>query len=736
MWKSKQFTQILPQNKIDNYLIVVVELRLMSIGITPRQLSVANLIRDAQQSTLAVGDINFNPVDLARVLSKTSEAGFKFAEVAGGQSFQSAIKQGLNPFTVMEYLDLSTRDAEGKRTVDLQMLFRGANALGFRHYSPALVEAVLNEFIGLGINKIRIFDALNDIDNIYIPESVKKAPGLDLQGALCFGYYAQQKDRYTNKYYLNYAQALLNKGCTSLAIKDMSGQLDEDRAALLVEDLKKAFPGIKVDLHIHSTDEPKSLEAIKAAIKAGVDGIETVEGPLSGGAAHHSLASIDAKYDTDAYKALVAESERVWGKSSREDSMISPKIKAKLCAAGVPGGAMPFVLNDLKSTLDTIRRNNMAAFANVNPNSQLALFDKAIELFLEELPKVCKDAGYPLLVTPTADICTKQAIYNLQYGRNLSSDAVRDRYKLKTPGCYDERFVKLVLGHYGQMKSYTYPGDQSFIQSNDTARKFFKTKLLQMEELSKHPYTKILRDDISANGEMAAAREKADKLIAKHGYKALSFASKEQLAMMYVLAPAGGRGDVIEQALNKYTAKNFADFNKRKIGQPFIGFENLFEPLFKHIDVLTALGEKPNNPLDMKISDFGKLGERMYQVYSNLPQIKMIRKFLENNSTGLQTATRNFQANYTALQDGFDTLFKQAEIFGAIRLKDLIIGLAKLWNIPDLIRTGREDSFQESPTFITEHLEKLDTIGTRLAATYSPVVEKQASWQVNASTAV
>ncbi len=694
------------------------------------------VLRDGQQSTL-LQELNFNPIDWAKILSKTSKAGFKAAEVAGGQSFRSAILQGINPFNVMEYLDLSTSDAEGKRIIDLQMLFRGANALGFRHYSPDLIELVLNEFTRLGINKVRFFDALNDIDNIYIPDALKKKQDMNLQGAMCFGYYKQQQNRYTDDYYLNYAQALVNKGCTSLAIKDMSGQLDAKRATELVTKLKQAFPDRRLELHIHSTDEPKSLAAVQAAIKAGVDGIETVDGPLSGGAAHHSLAAVDAKYKTQAYESLVTTTNRVFANVTRDDAKVSSEIKAKLCAAGVPGGAMPFVLDDLKKYLIGIAKNNRTIFSDQEIQSfatteqeKIVIPDKLINLFVKELARVCRDAAFPLLVTPTADICTKQTILNLAYGSNIQSDKLNHRYKL-TDRCCDKRFVELVLGHYGQMKTYPSADDKGYIKPDDKVRQYFIWNQIGVKEKIDHPYLTKLEDHISGNGELADAREKADNLIDQYAYKALSFASREQIAMMYPLAPPTFGGDSVERALKKYLSKTRNDFQLvRNQGIAFDGFEYLFEPLFKHIDVLTAIGRKPEKPLDMQIASFGKLGERLYEVYSALPQVKTIREFLENNKEGLQNKSVEFRSNYKELHYSFSKLFKLVQDFGAAKLRDLIIDLTKLDKISNLLKFNRERDFSKKSDFIKTHLTQggkdgIADIGEQLARSYLPLLEKQ-----------
>lgn len=712
------------------------------------------LLRDGQQSTLKTESINFDPIAWAKILSHAR--GFKSAEVAGGQSFQSAIRQGHNPFNMMEYLDLCTRDGRGTRAIDLQMLFRGANALGFRHYSPDLIEAVLNEFIRLGINKIRFFDALNDIDNIYIPESVKaKVQGsnpVELQGALCFGSYPNQPARYSDQYYVNYAKALMAKGCTSIAIKDMSGQLDASRATSLIQQLRRALPEVRLELHMHSTNHEKSLAAVKAAIEAGVDGIETVEGPLAGGASHHSLASIDpAKAQSlPNYQALLQEANRVFARLNREDAMLDPEIKSKLCQAGVPGGAMPFVVKDLRESSVSIARNNRDYFMEDCPSGKSFedmledgkwRFEKAMNLFLKELPRVCDDANFPLLVTPTADICTKQAIYNLKHGSNIQSDELQDRYDLSTNHC-DERFVKLILGHYGQMKSYSSPEDKGFEVIDSKVVDFFETNKLSIRRQTEQPYTKILREHTSDTGELVQARQSADVLINKHGYKALSFASREQLAIIYLLAPPG-HGDLVEAALQKYIAKTEKDYHQgRRCGAPIReGFEYLFEPLFKHIDVLAALGRKAGEALSMKLADFGNLGTRLYEVYSNLPVLQRVRDFVENNVTSAcslldsigENVTLDFNRNYLVLKSKFQELVSSFENFQNSSLKDLIINLVKL----DRISSFLSDSegiveMNRDPNFANKHIKQGNRIEAPLSQVYFPNLERQERWQ-NAS---
>jgi len=620
-------------------------------------------IRDGQQSTLAEPDMIFDTNKFAKILAAASEAGFKSAEVAGGQNFQSAIKRGYNPFNLLEYMDMITRDSDGNKTINLQMLFRGANALGFKHYPPIIIEKTLEEFRRLGINKFRIFDALNDIDNIYIPESLKKS-GVEIQGALSFGHYPSQPDRYTDEYYVNYAQKLIDKGCNSIAIKDMSGQLDSKRAKSLVSKLKIQFPKIPIELHIHSTNQEKSKDAVKAAIGAGINGIETVEGPLSKGSAHHDYATFSS-HAGPKYDEVVKACQETFGEvaSRRLDKQIPSDIKEKLCAIGVPGGAMPAVINDLKQK------------------------EISIEKFIEELPKVCRDANYPLLVTPTADICCKQAILNLAHQKNTNSDTLENRYNFSTNSYgfiyADIRFIKLILGHYGEMKEYS-DNKTTINPVSEDVKSFFSQRQNAVKAVDGHPYKKMLTEKDET--EWNEAREQAQALIDKHPIAARSFASLDQLTIMYILKPAGGNSDHIEKALKAYIARNKQDLSKRGMSFPIINFDLLFEPLFKHLDNLAVLGKLPEDPFKMTLEKFGALGERMYDVYLQMPgvnkKIETLNSFLNKTLSDLFESVFKIieQNSLKRLEDtetGLDLAKKKIKIWTDLFLKDLKESITK-----------------------------------------------------------
>jgi pyruvate/oxaloacetate carboxyltransferase len=680
-------------------------------------------IRDGQQSTLAEPDMIFDTSKFAKILAAASTAGFRSAEVAGGQNFQSAIKRGYNPFNLLEYMDMITRDSDGKKTINLQMLFRGANALGFKHYPPIIIEKTLEEFRRLGINKFRIFDALNDIDNIYIPDSLKK-PGVEIQGALSFGHYPSQPDRYTDEYYVNYAQKLVDKGCNSIAIKDMSGQLDGKRAKSLVSKLKKQFPDIPIELHIHSTNEDKSKQAVNSADEAGINGIETVEGPLSKGSAHHDYATF-SPHAGQAYDEVVKACQETFGEvvSRRLDKQIPQDVKETLCAIGVPGGAMPFVMDDLKKygEMIAINSSNHEFFMEgYNRNQEKMYKDsewtlkKSIELFTKELPRVCKDANYPLLVTPTADICCKQAIFNLIHGSNLNSEKLEDRYNLSVLNKgfqkADIRFIKLILGHYGQMKEYS-TNETTINDVSKDVKKFFSNRQNLIQTVEGHPYEKMLSDKDET--EWNEAQKQAQALTDKYPIAARSFASLDQLTIMYALKPSGGLGDPIEKALEAYIARNKEDLSKRSVSFPIIDFHFLFEPLFKHLDNLAVLGKLPDDPFKMTLKEFGALGERMYDVYLQMPGVAELRDFVKNaNLNKGEESFKIFKESSTLLIKNLKSLadFKNTSLY------DLVLSLKKLEAVSRLVNKTNQSyknfseelqkSFKQIDYFLPEAVYK------------------------------
>lgn len=581
-------------------------------------------LRDGQQSTLDADDWLFESHEYAKLIASSCKAGFHGAEVSGGQSFQIAISRGYNPFIVLGAVSHALETTAGYADFGLQMLFRGANALGFRHYDKDLVEITLKEFIKHGITKIRFFDALNDIENLELPESVKAVEGVVLEGAICFTHYADSPDRYTDGYFCRYAEALIAAGYNAIAIKDMSGQLTAERVSTLVPALLKvlAAKSIPLTLHCHSTNEENAKNTIAKAISYGISAIETVEGVLSGGSAHHALSTVAPELisDSESYQKLTQKTAQLWGRQPiRRDEEIPQEVKEQLCSAGVPGGAMPFVMRDLRQQEAAIRDKYFSANPDLEAqNAADAIdFSKIVELFIVELKRVCQDVGQPLLVTPTADICCKQAIVNLAMGSAPYADSLAERYLNRSgqPNP-DTRFAKLVLGYYGELKEYDAQGTVHGAAA-EIVQFFEANNPLQLQASELHPSKNLGGDDLKV------AQRAAWQLIQKMGSNALSFASFDQLTILYALKPAGGlqAADPIASAVEAYMQRSeHAKIDGR--GRTFPDYEDLMGPILNCLGAMFALNPdlQANAIPSFQLKELGtNLCNRLFDIYVDLP---------------------------------------------------------------------------------------------------------------------
>ncbi len=580
-------------------------------------------LRDGQQSTLAQEDWIFDPVKLSKVIAASYKAGFKGAELSGGQSFQIAINRGFNPFTILNAVSHSMEYGGGTLRDDfkLQMLFRGANALGFRHYDKDLIEKTLQEFIKCGIDKIRFFDALNDIDNLKLPDSIKaQQNNIMLEGALCFTHYADFPERYSDDYYLSYADALIAEGYNAIAIKDMSGQLTAERVSKLVPVLlEKLTPkNIPLSLHIHSTHDENSLGAMQEALKHGVSNIETTEGTLSGGSSHHSLSRIapDLTDNCENYAKLQDSITKIWPANiERKDQQIPEILKQQLCAAGVPGGAMPFVIRDLSQQEATIRAKHKAS-SHTKDDTNLEKFATIIGLFIQELKQVCIDANLPLLVTPTADICCKQAIANLAFGADPYAGTLAGRYlNSNSQPNPDTRFTKLILGYYGELKSYS-ADVKHHAPASDIITFFESNNSTQLKATTTHASENSTGDDLRE------AQQQAWKLIQKLGAAVLSFASFDQLSILYALKPFASQAstDPIHNAVVTYLTRS----ENSKIdgrGSTFPGYEFLMQPLLCYMRSMFAFNKQlaAKDIVNLPLSSVGALQcSHLFDIYGDL----------------------------------------------------------------------------------------------------------------------
>jgi oxaloacetate decarboxylase alpha subunit len=369
------------------------------------------VLRDAHQSLIAT---RMTIDDMLPILSKMDKIGFYSAEVWGGATFDACLRfLDEDPW---ERLRIIRREMPNTK---LQMLFRGQNMLGYRHYADDVVEYFVQKSVANGIDIIRIFDALNDIRNLKTAISAAKKEKAHVQVAISY----TLGEVFTNEYYKEYAKRIEAEGADSICIKDMAALLTPYRTAELVSELKSVTK-LPIQLHTHYTSGLASMCLLKG-IEAGADIIDTAMSPLALGTSHAPTESMVAALQGTEYDTgldLVALNEvRDYFMKLRAKYIESGLLDQKMLATDanaliyqVPGGMLSNLLSQLK---------------------QAGKEDKLTEV-LQEVPRVRKDAGYPPLVTPTSQIVGTQAVFNVITG---------ERYKTVT-----KEFKGLVRGEYGK----------------------------------------------------------------------------------------------------------------------------------------------------------------------------------------------------------------------------------------------------------------------------------------------
>ena len=374
------------------------------IGITE------TVLRDAHQSLLAT---RMTTADMLPVLEQLDEIGFQSLECWGGATFDSCLRfLNEDPWE-----RLRTLKKHCPKT-PLQMLFRGQNMLGYRHYADDVVEYFVQKSIANGIDIIRIFDALNDIRNLETAIRAAKKEGAHTQVAMSF----TTGEVFTDEYYVEYAKRIADAGADSICIKDMAALLTPYRAESLTKALKAAVK-LPIQLHTHYTSGLASMCLMKA-VEAGVDSIDTALSPLALGTSHAPTESMVAalqgsEYDTG-LDLVKLSALRPYFMELREkyikEGLLDPKMlaaDAKTLIYQVPGGMLSNLLSQLKQ----------------------AGKEDQLTAVLEEVP-IRKDAGFPPLVTPTSQIVGTQAVFNIVMG---------ERYKMVT-----KEFKAMVKGEYGR----------------------------------------------------------------------------------------------------------------------------------------------------------------------------------------------------------------------------------------------------------------------------------------------
>ncbi|MBQ1230687.1 MAG: oxaloacetate decarboxylase subunit alpha [Clostridia bacterium] len=384
------------------------------------------VLRDSHQSLIAT---RMTTEEMLPILSAMDKVGYHSLEAWGGATFDACMR-----FLNEDPWERLRKIREQVKNTKLQMLFRGQNILGYRHYSDDVVEYFVQKSIANGIDIIRIFDALNDPRNLKTAINATKREGGHVQAAFSY----TTGPVYTMEYYSKYAKLLEEMGADSICIKDMAGLLKPYDAYELVKVLKESVK-LPIQLHTHYTSGLASMTLMKA-VEAGVDVIDTAISPMAMGTSQPPTEAMVAALQGTPYDTGIdlskLDSITKYFTPLRErylsDGLLNPKalkVDVNALLYQVPGG----MLSNLMSQL-----------------AQAGKSDKLTEV-LEEVPRVRADVGYPPLVTPSSQIVGTQAVFNVIMGERYKTvtkefkGIVHGDYG-KTPVPIDPAFVKKIIG--------------------------------------------------------------------------------------------------------------------------------------------------------------------------------------------------------------------------------------------------------------------------------------------------
>lgn len=381
------------------------EIKKKPVGITEA------ILRDAHQSQIAT---RMTTEQMLPIIDKMDQVGYHSVECWGGATFDACLR-----FLKEDPWERLRKLRDGFKHTKLQMLFRGQNILGYRHYADDVVEYFVQKSIANGIDIIRIFDAFNDLRNLETSVKACKKEGGHAQIALCY----TLGEAYTLDYWKEIAKRIEEMGADSICIKDMAGLLVPYEAEALVKALK-ASTKLPIQLHTHYTSGVASMTYMKA-VEAGCDIIDTAMSPFALGTSQPATEVMcetfrETPFDTGLDQKLLAEIAdyfRPIQEEALKSGLLNPKVlgvNIKTLMYQVPGGMLSNLVSQLKD-----------AHAE----------DKYYDV-LEEIPRVRKDFGEPPLVTPSSQIVGTQAVLNVLMG---------ERYKMIT-----KESKALLHGEYGQ----------------------------------------------------------------------------------------------------------------------------------------------------------------------------------------------------------------------------------------------------------------------------------------------
>ncbi|EOW9245208.1 sodium-extruding oxaloacetate decarboxylase subunit alpha [Vibrio cholerae] len=351
------------------------------------------VLRDAHQSLFAT---RLRIDDMLPIAQQLDQIGYWSLECWGGATFDSCIRfLGEDPWQRLRLLK------QAMPNTPLQMLLRGQNLLGYRHYADDVVDTFVERAVKNGMDVFRVFDAMNDVRNMQQALQAVKKMGAHAQGTLCY----TTSPVHNLQTWVDVAQQLAELGVDSIALKDMAGILTPYAAEELVSTLKKQVD-VELHLHCHSTAGLADMTLLKA-IEAGVDRVDTAISSMSGTYGHPATESLvatlqDTGYDTGLDIAKLEQIAAYFRDVRKKYHAFEGMMKgsdARILVAQVPGGMLTNMESQLKQ--------------------QNAL--NKLDLVLEEIPRVREELGFLPLVTPTSQIVGTQAVINVVLGERYKT---------------------------------------------------------------------------------------------------------------------------------------------------------------------------------------------------------------------------------------------------------------------------------------------------------------------------
>ena len=365
-------------------------------------------LRDAHQSLWAT---RMRTEDMVPILEELDSVGYHSLEVWGGATFDAPLRfLDENPWERLRIIKKHVRKTP------LQMLLRGQNLVGYKHYSDSIVKDFVKHAAKNGIDIFRIFDALNDTRNVEVAIKAVKAAGAHAQGAVCYTI----SPVHTLEHYVETALEMVKMGCDSICIKDMAALLSPYRTQKLVERFRKEID-VPIQIHCHYIGGMAPMNYLKA-VESGAELIDTATVPLAFGNSQPAVEMIvaalkdsvhDTGLDMDKLYKIADYFENVREARNFQRGVTS-LIHMKVFSHQVPGG----MISNLYSQLEEQKAEDR------------------LEEVLEEIPKVRAEAGYPPLVTPLSQIVGIQAVLNILTGKRW--------------GVIPDEMRKYILGYYGK----------------------------------------------------------------------------------------------------------------------------------------------------------------------------------------------------------------------------------------------------------------------------------------------